>query len=57
MALQQYKWALSTSKFRGDTNLEVRTEERPAKPTTLHSFPDESIDELLINKISSGHGS
>jgi len=53
MALPQYEWPLSTSKFRVDINLEVRAEERPAKPTTLHSFPDESIDELLINKIPS----
>jgi len=53
MALPQYEWPLSTSKFRVDTHLEARAEERPAKPTTLHSFPDESMDELLINKISS----
>jgi len=53
MALPQYEWPLSTSKFRVDTNLEVRPEKRPAKPTTLHRFPDESIDELLINKIPS----
>ncbi|XP_070854449.1 uncharacterized protein [Drosophila suzukii] len=54
MALPQYDlWPLSTSKFRVDTHLEARAEERPAKPTTLHSFPDESMDELLINKISS----
>ncbi|XP_070068128.1 uncharacterized protein [Drosophila takahashii] len=53
LAQPQYEWPLCTTKFRADTNLEVRAEERPAKPTILHSFHDESIDELLINKISS----
>ncbi|XP_070068174.1 uncharacterized protein [Drosophila takahashii] len=53
LAHPQYEWPLCTTKFRADTNLEVRAEERPAKPTTLHSFPDESIDEPISEYLTS----
>nr|XP_041630444.1 uncharacterized protein LOC121501913 [Drosophila kikkawai]XP_041630467.1 uncharacterized protein LOC121501916 [Drosophila kikkawai] len=45
-------WPPSTSKFSVSSNLDVNTEERAVKPTTLHNFPDESIYELLIHKFS-----
>ncbi|XP_070141628.1 uncharacterized protein [Drosophila kikkawai] len=52
LATPPSKWPPSTSKFSVSSNLDVNTEERSVKPTTLHNFPDKSIYELLIHKFS-----